>query len=99
MASSPQQPNLRSKWGLPFGILMFVLGFFTGLIIFVVADFRARQVLEVNRRADRIHATIPVAQYCGSVFHCGDVIALTCFPDLDGPLDYYDNTTGNLLME
>jgi hypothetical protein len=36
--------------------------------------------------------------FCNKVVHCGEAVAVSCHPESDGLLNYYDNTNGSLLM-
>jgi len=35
---------------------------------------------------------------CNKIVHCDDVVAVSCHPERDGPLNYYNNTSGELIM-
>ena len=36
---------------------------------------------------------------CDKIVHCGEVVAVSCRPDLDGLLNYYNNQSGELIMQ
>jgi hypothetical protein len=35
---------------------------------------------------------------CSAITYCGPYVELTCHPERDGPVDYYNNTNGELIM-
>jgi hypothetical protein len=54
---------------------------------------------------DDLHADIK-AEYinlngmtvCGIPYQCGDVVAIDCQSNVDGPINYYNNLTGETIM-
>jgi hypothetical protein len=36
--------------------------------------------------------------FCNKVVHCGSLVAVSCQPETDGSLEYYNNTDGTLVM-
>lgn len=53
-----------------------------------------------------VHPAIRVKGYlrpngepvCNKVVHCRSLVAVSCQPETDGSLNYYDNTDGSLVM-
>ncbi len=51
--------------------------------------------------ASPLHPTIQKrikSQSCNKIERCGDMVSVDCNSALDGPLTYYDNTNGKILM-
>ena len=41
---------------------------------------------------------MPIRAECSAPTTCGDLVSVNCGAERDGPLDYYDNRTGELVM-
>lgn len=92
----PERSVTRRRF-LLFGVLMFVLGFITAVVVGKLARSYLAELADESRHvAENVHPDIPL---CGKVSHCGSVVAIDCGRHLDGPFNFYDNTNGKLLMD
>jgi hypothetical protein len=80
-------PKLVGISGLVVLLILLVLSAVNGLTRYYV-DYK-RHIIE------GVHTDIPLG---GKVFHCGTVVAIDFGRDKDGSFNFYDNTTGALIM-
>jgi hypothetical protein len=56
----------------------------------------------INAAEPRLHLKVKefvASGRCDKVTQCGQFVEVSCHPELDGPLGYFNNTTGEQIMK
>ena len=77
------------------GALVVALGLLAAMGWSSYAEYRTRPA-----GWDGLHPSVKAASSsgCDKIFYCGALVAVSCQPELDGPVNYFNNDDGTLIM-